>query len=297
MCSPGLDASMNFYVSVITDIVEYIEASIASRLTLAELSARAGISDFHFNRMFSTIAGVTLKQYVLGRKLAYAAQMLKATTRSVIDISLEMGFEYPEVFSRSFKNHLGISPAEYRRQDAAITPTPKASIVERDIINYRGTLALKGEVRHMPPLKLYGVCSDINKNSAQHEQTLRKTNETFIMESAALDAFDPGRFYTAVTCSGREDGEYHVFCGRQASPGADVSRYGALPVPEGWYVDFLYAGDMFDISEVFIDDLYKWIMVKEARIAPNGIGMLNIYESSYAVSHEVHILVPVQQPV
>jgi AraC family transcriptional regulator len=54
---------------------------------------------------------------------------------------------------------------------------------------------------------------------------------------------------------------------------------------------------MFDISEVFIDDLYKWLMVKEARIAANGIGMLNIYESSYETNPEVHILVPIQQPV
>lgn len=288
---------MNYYVSVITDTIETIERGIGARLTLAQLSARAGISGFHFNRMFSTVAGVTLKQYVLGRKLAHAAALLHGTERPVIDIALELGFEYPEVFSRAFKNQLGVSPAEYRRQGAAIAPTPKASIVERDIVNYRGTLALKSEVRQVQPLTLYGVHSDVNKNSAQYEQTLRKTNEAFILASAKLAAFDHDRFYTAVTCSGREDGEYHVFCGRQPVPGADVSRYGELLIPGCWYADFLYAGDMFDISEVFIDDLYKWLMVKEARILSNGIGMLNIYESSYASNPEVHILVPVQQPV
>lgn len=288
---------MNFYVAVITDIVETIERSIASRLTLAELSARAGISDFHFNRMFSTVAGVTLKQYVLGRKLARAAQLLRDTDAPVIDIALELGFEYPEVFSRAFKAQLGVSPAEYRRHRPAVALTPKASIVERDIVNYHGTLALRGEVRYVQTQTLYGVHSDINKNDAEYEQTLRETNETFLLESARLDAFDQSWFYTAVTCSGREDGEYRVFCGRQPAAGGDVSRYGMLEVPGGWYADFLYAGDMFDISEVFIDDLYKWLMVKEARIAANGIGMLNIYERTYAANPEVHILVPVAQPV
>lgn len=288
---------MNFYVSVITDIVEYIEASIASRLTLAELSARAGISGFHFNRMFSTVAGVTLKQYVLGRKLAKAAQLLRETDLSVIDIALETGFEYAEVFSRAFKSQLWISPAQYRKGEPSAAPTPKASIVERDIVSFRGTLALKGEVRYLQPLTLYGVHSDVNKKAAQYEQDLRKTNEAFLQESARLNAFDHSRFYTAVTCSGREDGEYHVFCGRQPASDGDLSAYKVLSVPEGWYADFLYTGDMFDISEVFIDDLYRWLMVKEARIAANGIGMLNIYESSYETNSEVHMLAPVAQPV
>lgn len=288
---------MNFYVAVITDIVEYIERSIASRLTLAELSARAGISDFHFNRMFSTVAGVTLKQYVLGRKLAVAAELLRATDRPVIDIALELGFEYAEVFSRAFKSQLGVSPMEYRRRYTAITMTPKASIVERDIVNYRGTLALKGEVRYLQPLVLRGVHSDVNKNAARFKKTLKETNEAFIRESARLEAFNHGRFYTAVTCSGREDGEYHVFCGRHPIQDEGLPAYGGLVVPEGWYADFLYAGDMFDISEVFIDDLYKWLMVKEARIVSNGIGMLNIYADSYPASPEIHILVPIQQPV
>lgn len=287
---------MNFYVRVITDIVEYIEAGIASRLTLSELSARAGISGFHFNRMFSTVAGVTLKQYVLGRKLACAAELLRETSRTVIDIAMEMGFEYPEVFSRAFKSQLGVSPAEYRRRGAPAALMPKASIVERDIVNCRGTLALKGETRYVQPMTLYGVHSDVNINSAQYEQNLRKTNETFLLESARLDAFDRSRFYTAVTCSGGEDGGYHVFCGRQPAPGGDMAAYAPLEVAEGWYADFLYTGDMFDISEVFIDDLYKWVMVKEARIAANGIGMLDIYESSYASNPEVHILVPIEQP-
>ena len=44
----------------------------------------------------------------------------------------------------------------------------------------------------------------------------------------------------------------------------------------GWYVDFIYSGNMFDIKEVFINDLYKWILVKDAEINMNGIGMLNI---------------------
>ncbi len=56
---------MNSYVAAIADVIDYIEQRIADKLTLAELAARANISDFHFNRIFKTVVGITLKQYVL----------------------------------------------------------------------------------------------------------------------------------------------------------------------------------------------------------------------------------------
>jgi len=62
---------MNLYVSAINETIEYIERNLGESLQLADLSTRAGISDFHINRIFKTVAGITLKQYVLGRKLGF----------------------------------------------------------------------------------------------------------------------------------------------------------------------------------------------------------------------------------
>ena len=54
---------------------------------------------------------------------------------------------------------------------------------------------------------------------------------------------------------------------------------------------------MFDVREPFNDDLYRWIMVKEAEIEPNGIGMMNIFYSDYLVNKKVDIFIPVKRPV
>ncbi len=287
---------MNVYVAVMTDVIDYIEQRISDKLTLAELSARANISDFHFNRIFKTVVGVTLKQYILSRKLSCAAALLANTSRSVIDIAMDFGFDYPEVFSRAFKNQLGVSPAAYRNQPGSCKLTPKASVVERDIINYRGTLALKGEVIFFGPLLLRGVFSSVNENSPDFKQELKNVNEGFLTESANHPAFKQDRFFTSVTCSGSDDGSYRVFCGREPVSETAETACDSLPVPGGWYADFVYHGDMFDIREVFIDDLYKWIMVKEIQLAANGIGMLNIYPGDYPRNSSVHMLVPIQEP-
>jgi len=79
---------LNYYVSVINKTVEYIEDSIGERLTLSELSSKFNISDFHLNRMFKTVTGITLKQYILGRKLTKAMEQLNSTTQPIIDICL-----------------------------------------------------------------------------------------------------------------------------------------------------------------------------------------------------------------
>lgn len=288
---------MNFYVSAIRDTIEYIECNIGESLSLSSLSTRAGISDFHFNRMFKTVSGMTLKQYVLGRKLSCALERMTGSNQTVLDIALDLGFEYPEVLSRAFKKQFGVAPSEVRRNKVRLQEIKKASIVERDIVNYRGTLALKGSCVLLDELPIYGVFTRTNINSEAFECDLRQRNEAFLSESAEDDALRQELFYTVVSCGGRENGEYDVFCGKSPTGEAGVESYDALLVPGGWYVDFAYRGDMFDISDVFIDDLYKWIMVKEAKINPNGIGMLNIYQSDYLKDSAVRMLVPISKPV
>ena len=50
----GGEARMNLYVSLIQEIVEYIEESLGEEITLSSVSSRFHVSEFHFNRMFRT---------------------------------------------------------------------------------------------------------------------------------------------------------------------------------------------------------------------------------------------------
>lgn len=288
---------VNFYVGVINDAVNYIEDSIDERLSLAELSNRFGISDFHFNRMFKTVAGITMKQYILGRKLTKAMMKLKSKHQSIIDIALDLGFEYPEVFSRAFKKQFGVSPSEFRDSSLVFDGVSRACIVERDIINYRGVLALKGSSLFMEELSLRGVFIEANVGAEGFKENLKSKSESFIIASSEMDSMLQDVFYTVVNCHGEDNGEYTVFCGRRPDEGSSVDCFQERIVPGGWYVSFQYHGDMFDIREAFIDDLYRWIMVKEAELNSNGIGMVNIYGSNYPENSGVQILIPVKKPV
>lgn len=288
---------MNFYVGVINEAVDYIEGSIEEKLSLSAISGRFGISDFHFDRIFKTVAGITLKQYILGRKLTRAMGLLKETNKPVIDIALDLGFEYPEVFSRAFKKQFGVSPAQFRDSSLKFMGIPRVCIVERDIINYRGVLALKGNSIFMEELSLFGVSVEANVNAEDFKENLKSKTESFILKSREMCSMAQDRFYNVVNCHGEDNGEYTVFCGRKLVSGRTAPGFMERAVPGGWYVDFQYRGDMFDIRESFIDDLYRWIMVKEAELNSNGVGMVNIYNNDYPDNNLVHILIPVAKPV
>lgn len=287
---------MNFYISLINETIDYIEANINKKLTLEDISNTFCVSEFHFNRIFKTVAGKTLKQYILGRKLTRALNRLSTTEEALINIAYDYGFEYPEVFSRAFKRQFGISPSTYRKEKKCVTIVEKLTIVERDIINYKGTLTLNGIWDLCNEIFLEGMSVEVNENSEEFRPLLESTGEAFLRESQKATWLNQERFYTSVTCHGEDNGEYTVFYGKETKKNKHKSKLQSYSVPAGWYVKFLYNGDMFDIREAFIDDLYRWIMLQEIELNSKGIGMLNIYEKDYLDTGNVQILVPIKNP-
>ena len=286
---------MNFYVSLINNTINYIEENIHKRLSLEDISRTFCTSKYHFNRIFKTVVGKTLKQYILGRKMTMALDRLNTTDESIINIAYDFGFEYPEVFSRAFKKQFGISPSVYRKENIDLDIVDKATIVERDIISYNGILTLKGRCEYCEDLFLEGISEEVDTNSEEFEQLLKATGEYFLRETQKSSWLDQARFYTAVNCHGKDNGQYTIFYGKEVQTTNHESELQSHRVPAGWYAIFLYNGDMFDIRETFIDDLYRWIMVHEIELNPKGIGMLNKYKKDYFDTGDVQILVPIKK--
>ncbi|SNT19422.1 AraC family transcriptional regulator [Anaerovirgula multivorans] len=286
---------MNYYVNLINETITYIEDNIHEKLSLDDLASHFCISKFHFNRMFKTVSGMTLKQYILGRKLTQSLSYLKEKGVAVTDIAYEFGFEYPEVFSRAFKKQFGVSPSACKVEKTNENLVKKASIVERDIVNYKGTLTLNGTYVYLDKLHLEGIFVEVDIHNEQFKALMTSTGQTFLEASQKSDWLDHERLYTVVNCHGEDTGEYTVFYGKSELVAKETS-FKKYTIPSGWYTKFIYYGDMFDIREAFVDDLYKWIMAKEIKLNPNGVGMLNIFEKDYLKTSEVQILVPIKSP-
>ncbi|MGF6837369.1 AraC family transcriptional regulator [Paraburkholderia youngii] len=95
-------------------VTDYIRANLAEDLAIAELAEQAGLSSFHFARVFRRETGETPHQFVTRLRLEEAARLLRATDRTVLQIALEVGFENAGHFSVQFKRGYGATPLAYR---------------------------------------------------------------------------------------------------------------------------------------------------------------------------------------
>ena len=97
-------------------ITDWMAEHLAEEFCLARLAEQAGMSEFHFNRLFKRATGVPPSQYQIRLRLDTARRLLRETDRSVITIANDVGYSNPSHFARLFRKDAGLSPSDYRRQ-------------------------------------------------------------------------------------------------------------------------------------------------------------------------------------
>ena len=100
----------------ITGVLRRIEAEAETRLSLGDMARQAGMSAYHFLRVFRQIVGVTPHQYVLRTRLHRAAIRLRRTKEPISAVALDAGFDDLSTFNRRFRRVMGVSPSLWRAQ-------------------------------------------------------------------------------------------------------------------------------------------------------------------------------------
>lgn len=99
-----------------------IEERIREKLTVKSLADSVHFSQYHYQRLFREAVGDSVMGYVARRRISLAAAELAGTDVSVLEIALKYGYDSHEGFTRSFRAHMGITPAEYRKYHLSTSP-------------------------------------------------------------------------------------------------------------------------------------------------------------------------------
>jgi AraC-like DNA-binding protein len=97
------------------EVALWIDANSHRAIDLDDAAARAGLSTFHFLRLFSAVLGVTPHQYLVRSRLRHAARRLADDDSSITDIAYDVGFGDLSNFVRSFHRAAGTSPLKFRQ--------------------------------------------------------------------------------------------------------------------------------------------------------------------------------------
>ena len=93
----------------------WIDANSQAELELEDIARQAGVSPFHFLRLFSAVLGVTPHQYLVRSRLRRAARYLADDDKAVTDIAYDVGFNDLSNFVRTFHRAAGVSPTKFRQ--------------------------------------------------------------------------------------------------------------------------------------------------------------------------------------
>jgi AraC family transcriptional regulator len=95
--------------------IDYIHDHIGESLELRSISRAAGLSEFHFARLFKAAIGVTPFQFVTRTRMDRAKQLLRKTRLPILEIAERVGYHKPSHFSARFHAVSGCGPNAYRK--------------------------------------------------------------------------------------------------------------------------------------------------------------------------------------
>ena len=100
----------------LVEIKDYLDEHYAQKITLDDLAERFFINKFYLSKIFKETYGTTINNYLISKRITRAKQLIRFTDQTMDEISLAVGMEDANYFSRMFRKVEGCSPSEYRKQ-------------------------------------------------------------------------------------------------------------------------------------------------------------------------------------
>ncbi|WP_281882906.1 AraC family transcriptional regulator [Paenibacillus sp. YYML68] len=149
--------------------IQYIEENLDEDMDLKEAARLACCSEYHFSRMFSFLAGITLSEYIRRRRLTLAAFELQAGNVRILDMAVKYGYGSADAFSRAFQSLHGFPPSLVKSHSKSLKAYPpmtfQLTIQGGNAMNYRivekEPFRIVGIMRRVP-IQFHGVNSEID---------------------------------------------------------------------------------------------------------------------------------------
>jgi AraC family transcriptional regulator len=132
-------------------LMDYIEEHLTEEISGDEIAKIVGLSDYHFKRMFSYMAGMSLKEYIRNRRLSVANVEL-INGAKVTDIAFKYGFQSIDGFSRAFREWSGFLPSEVAKNKIQKS-FPKFTF----FIDIRGGISMEFKIERKEKFHIVGV--------------------------------------------------------------------------------------------------------------------------------------------
>ena len=235
-------------MDMLTDMNEalhYIEEHLDSDIDFGKVAKIAGVSEFHFRKLFSYLSGMGLSSYIRSRRLSQAASDLQRGKERVLDVAIKYGYDSADGFSRAFREWSGMNPSEVKNSDQ-FKAFPRLTFQ----LTIRGGMDMEYRIAEKDAFKLVGIKKRVSivfegqnpeimkmvqSITAEQREQLQKWRNTDVQTvvNASLQ-FDEGRL--------EEQGQLDHLIGSVTTLEGDFGDFDVVDVPAGSWAVFSLEG-------------------------------------------------------
>ncbi|GAA2902994.1 AraC family transcriptional regulator [Enterococcus pseudoavium] len=222
--------------------IAYVEENLTTTIDLERAAQLAQCSSYHYQRMFSYIAGVTLGEYIRRRKMSLAGVDLQRGEK-VIDVANKYGYDSPTSFNRVFKSVHQITPQAAKQAGVKLTSYPMLTFK----ITVKGVNAMEYQLIDKAAFKVTGVslklAKDMEKAQKEIPQFWNEVSTSGQLQQLLplMDQANPGVMgISLMTAETEENWEYAIAVASEEVP-ADFQQY---EIPAAKWAIFSGTGPM-----------------------------------------------------
>lgn len=278
--------------------MRYIEDHLAGDIDFATVAQLACCSEYHFRRLFSTLSGLSVSDYIRRRRLSAAALELRERDVKVIDLAVKYGYTSADAFTRAFQMLHGLTPTEARFEGAALKAIPPI----RFQLTIQGGFEMEYRIVEKGAFFIIGLRKRITLiYEGVNPQILamwESLTEDDIRSLDALSDVEPQGLLNVVTnpAEGREEGtQLDNFVG-VATTAAEFEHWAVLPVPAATWAVFRASGAFPQVLQDTWARIYtEWFPMSGYEVI-NGPEMVWTESSDMPMTDSSHeIWIPVMK--
>ncbi|KRB38162.1 AraC family transcriptional regulator [Microbacterium sp. Root180] len=137
-------------------LVEVVEEDLDDEIDIAAIARTLGTTEYHLRRMFSSLAGMPLSEYVRRRRMTVAAADVLGDS-DLLGIAVRYGYGSTEAFTRAFRSVHGVTPAEVRRDGGPLRTQPQL----RFRLTVEGNASMDTRIADRPGFRLVGFAARV----------------------------------------------------------------------------------------------------------------------------------------
>lgn len=241
----GLNQSMNYIEEHLTDEIDY-----------EQLGRIAGCSTYHFQRMFTYMAGVPLAEYIRRRKMSLAAVDIQGGEEKIIDIAEKYGYQSPTAFNRAFQSIHGIAPSAVKGEGVPVKSYPPITFK----IIVKGAEEMNYRIETKDAFRIIGVSApldrEIEKNFAVVPNLWQKAvADGTIQKLAGMMNTPPMGLLGVSACNDEEQWKYFI----AVSSTGEVDEFEEYLVPASTWAIFPGSGTNQSIQELEQRIVTEWL--------------------------------------